>query len=109
MGDSLVPSGVVEGLQGFLLQVEISEIIVHEADEPNALVDFLDAEFLACRGAGSASPNADMSAPLAHAQNAPVPPKRVRSSLKLDDRLFATKVREGASRRNHFTEVTKLS
>src|SRR5262245_60804603 len=25
-------------LQGFLLQVEISQIIVHEADEPNALV-----------------------------------------------------------------------
>jgi hypothetical protein len=37
---------VVEGLQGFLLQVEISQIIVHEADEPNAVVDLLDAEFL---------------------------------------------------------------
>jgi hypothetical protein len=35
---------VVEGLQGFLLQVEVSEIVAHEADEPNALVDFLDAE-----------------------------------------------------------------
>jgi hypothetical protein len=34
-------------LQGFLLQVEVSEIIVHEACEPNAIVDFLDAEFLA--------------------------------------------------------------
>jgi len=34
-------------LQGFLLQVEVSKIIVHEADEPNAVVDFLDAEFLA--------------------------------------------------------------
>ena len=34
-------------MQSFLLQVEISEIIVHEADEPNAFVDFLDAEFLA--------------------------------------------------------------
>jgi hypothetical protein len=34
-------------LQGSLLQVEISVIIVHEADEPNALVDFFDAEFLA--------------------------------------------------------------
>jgi len=34
-------------LQGFLLQVEISEITVHAADEPNALVDFLDAELLA--------------------------------------------------------------
>ena len=34
-------------MQGFLLQVEVSKIIVHEADEPNALVDFLDAEPLA--------------------------------------------------------------
>jgi hypothetical protein len=47
MGDNLVPFGVVEGLQGFLLQVEISQIIMHEADEPNAVVDFLDAELLA--------------------------------------------------------------
>jgi hypothetical protein len=46
MGDNLVPNGVVEGLQGFLLQVEVSQIIVHEADEPNAVVDFHDAEFL---------------------------------------------------------------
>ena len=37
---------VVEGLQGFLLQVEVSKIIMHEADEPNAFVDLLDAEFL---------------------------------------------------------------
>jgi len=37
---------VVEGLQALLLQVEISKIIVHEAGEPNAAVDFLDAEFL---------------------------------------------------------------
>jgi hypothetical protein len=48
MGDNLVPR-VVEGRQGFLLQVEISEIIMHEADEPNAVVDFLDAELLACQ------------------------------------------------------------
>jgi hypothetical protein len=34
-------------LQGFLLQVEVSEIIVHEAGEPNAVIDLLDAEFLA--------------------------------------------------------------
>jgi hypothetical protein len=32
-------------LQGFLLQVEVSQIIVHEADEPNAVVDFLNAFF----------------------------------------------------------------
>ena len=34
-------------MQGFLLQVEVSQIVVHEADEPNAVVDFLDTEFLA--------------------------------------------------------------
>jgi hypothetical protein len=39
-------------LQGFLLQVEVSQIIVHEADEPNALVEFLDAEFLASQTGG---------------------------------------------------------
>jgi len=37
---------VQDGLQGSLLQADISEIIVHEADEPNAVADFLDAEFL---------------------------------------------------------------
>jgi hypothetical protein len=37
----------VEGLQGVLLQVEISQFIMHEADEPNAVVDLLDAGPLA--------------------------------------------------------------
>ena len=37
---------VQDGLQGSLLQADISEIIVHEADEPNAVADFLDAVFL---------------------------------------------------------------
>ncbi len=30
----------------FALQVEVAEIVVHKADEPNALVDFPDAELL---------------------------------------------------------------
>jgi hypothetical protein len=30
-------------LQGFLLQVEVSVIILHEAEGPNAIVDLLDA------------------------------------------------------------------
>jgi len=38
--------GLVEGLQGSLLQTEVSEIVVAEADEPDAVVDFLDAELL---------------------------------------------------------------
>ncbi len=50
MGDNLGPKGlsrVVEGLQGFLLQIDETEIIAHEADEPNSVVDFLDSEPLA--------------------------------------------------------------
>jgi hypothetical protein len=33
-------------LQRSLLQVDVAEIIIHEADEPNAVVNFLDAERL---------------------------------------------------------------
>src|SRR5215468_12011594 len=47
IGNGLHAEWVVEGLQGLLLQVEVSEIVMHEADEPNAVVDFLDAELLA--------------------------------------------------------------
>jgi hypothetical protein len=43
-------------LQGFLLQVEVTQIIVHEADEPNAVVDLLDAEFLAGQNDGDVDP-----------------------------------------------------
>ena len=35
---------VVEGLQGFLLQIDEAEIVAHEADEPNAIVDLFDAQ-----------------------------------------------------------------
>jgi hypothetical protein len=41
MGDNLRAERVVEGLQRSLLQVDIAEIIVHEADEPNAVINFL--------------------------------------------------------------------
>ena len=47
IGDRPRTKRVVEGLQGLLLQVEVSQVVVHEADEPNAVVDFLDAELLA--------------------------------------------------------------
>jgi hypothetical protein len=39
-------------LQGFLFQVDISQIIVDEADEPNSLVDLLDAEPLSGQDGG---------------------------------------------------------
>ena len=34
-------------MQGFLLQIDEAEIVAHEADDPNAVVDLLDAEALA--------------------------------------------------------------
>ncbi|WP_170991637.1 MULTISPECIES: hypothetical protein [Bradyrhizobium] len=37
-------------MQGFLLQVEVSKIIVHEACEPNAVIDFLAAELAGQHG-----------------------------------------------------------
>jgi len=43
----LWPEGVVQGLQSFFLQIDITEIVIHEADEPDAVVDFLDADGLA--------------------------------------------------------------
>jgi hypothetical protein len=35
-----------------LLQVEVSQVEVPEADEPNAIVDFLDAELLSSQQDG---------------------------------------------------------
>jgi hypothetical protein len=46
MGDGVRAEWVVEGLQGLLLEVEISEIVVHEADEPNAFIDLFDSKLL---------------------------------------------------------------
>jgi hypothetical protein len=33
----------------FFLQIDISQIVIHEADEPDSGLDFLDADRLACR------------------------------------------------------------
>ena len=41
------PEGVLQGLQGFFLQINIAEIVIHKGDEPNAVVNFLDAHGLA--------------------------------------------------------------
>jgi hypothetical protein len=43
MGDNLVPNGLSRGCGVFCSQIDISEIVEHEADEPDALVNFLDA------------------------------------------------------------------
>src|SRR5262249_16825317 len=37
------PEGIFKGLQSFLLQVYITEIIIHKTDEPDAVVDLFDA------------------------------------------------------------------
>ena len=47
MGDNLVPNGLSIVCNVFLLQVDVSQIIVDEAYEPNAIVDLLYSQFLA--------------------------------------------------------------
>ena len=37
---------VVDCLQGSLFEVNVSEVIVHEADEPDAVIDLSDADAL---------------------------------------------------------------
>ena len=44
------PEGVLQGLQSFFLQINIAEIVIHKTDEPNAIVNFLDAHGLAGEG-----------------------------------------------------------
>jgi hypothetical protein len=46
MGNTPGTKRVIEGLQGPLLQIDVAEIIIHETNEPNAIVDLLDAERL---------------------------------------------------------------
>ena len=41
------PEGVLQGLQGFFLQINIAKIVIHKADQPDAMVDFFDADGLA--------------------------------------------------------------
>jgi hypothetical protein len=36
-------------LKGFLLQIDIAQIVMHEADEPNAVFDFPEADKLTCK------------------------------------------------------------
>ena len=37
---------LADGSQGFLFEIDEAEIVVHEADDPNTVVDLLDAEAL---------------------------------------------------------------
>ena len=45
MGWQSRAEGVGEGLQSFLFKIDVTEVVGHKVDEPNAVVDFLDAEF----------------------------------------------------------------
>jgi hypothetical protein len=44
MGDNLGPKGLSRGCRVFCSRSKYPRSVVHEADEPNALVDFLDSE-----------------------------------------------------------------
>ena len=46
MGDNPVPKGLSRGCRVFCSRSDEAEIVVHEADDPNAVVDLLDAEAL---------------------------------------------------------------
>ena len=53
---------VVQGLQGLLFQVDVSQIVVHEVDDPNPLVNFLEAHALSGRGPDYGACSADAAA-----------------------------------------------
>jgi hypothetical protein len=40
--------GILQGLQGLFLQVNIAEIVVHKTDQPNAVDYFTDPDGLSC-------------------------------------------------------------
>jgi hypothetical protein len=42
--------GVLQGLQGFFLQINIAEIVIHKTNQPDAVVDFLDTDGLTGEG-----------------------------------------------------------
>jgi hypothetical protein len=52
MRDNPRAERIVEGLQGLLLQVDVAQIIIHEADTPNAHVDLLEAKRLTGKNHG---------------------------------------------------------
>src|SRR5215472_15234913 len=43
------PEGILQGLQGFFLQIDIAEIVIHKTDQPNSIFDFLDSNGLTCK------------------------------------------------------------
>src|SRR5579864_2498334 len=41
------PEGVLQGLQSFFLQINITEIVIHKTDQPDSILDFLHTNGLA--------------------------------------------------------------
>jgi hypothetical protein len=67
MGNNLGPNGLSR-VAGFSAQVDMSQIIVHEGDEPDVFVDFLDADPLSRqhgRDVDAFAVNADTAAAVA--------------------------------------------
>jgi len=46
MGYTFDPKGALQELQGFFLQINLAEIVIHKADQPDAVVDFFEADGL---------------------------------------------------------------
>ena len=44
------PEGVLQGLLGFFLQINIAQIVIHKTDQADAVVNFLDSDRLAGEG-----------------------------------------------------------
>ena len=44
--------GILDGLQRFFFQVDVSEVVAHEADQPDPVFDFADADGLSGEGFG---------------------------------------------------------
>jgi hypothetical protein len=44
------PEGVLQGLQGFLFQINIAEIVIHKTDQPDTIFNFFGADGLAGEG-----------------------------------------------------------
>ena len=47
IGNTFALEGAFDGLQPAGFVIEVTEIVVHEADEPNVVADLLDADLLA--------------------------------------------------------------
>ncbi len=46
IGDTFGPKSVFKGLQSFFLQIDVAEIALHKADQPNTFFDLLDTDSL---------------------------------------------------------------